>query len=278
MKYSSNFSSIGYETTIGNFEIVDFTSFFTLPDNKYLETVNYSVDQSTTLVEASNSIYSDPDSMWLFLFANKAINPFTLTKPSSASENEKFKSFDTVNLVTIGSDYYLLPGSIVGATAITGGSAWSFSSTGYFSLTGPFAIVDSANPFSKRLTLKPPVGSIVYDNATKLSPIQKTSTGYFSWTDPNTLYMPSVVTGSFKKNTVTKQIEYKDSFDNKYTDLKSELPVIAKGGGVAYTPAGISSAQTFTDAAASEDINILAFNPQNVRFSSFVKIVQNYKV
>jgi hypothetical protein len=278
MKYSSNFSSITYESTIGNFEIIDFTSFFVLPTNKYLETVNYSIDKSTTLIEASNSIYSDPDSMWLFLIANHAVNPFTLAKNNSSSENEKFSSLDTVNLTTIGTDYYLFPGSIVGASANTGGSAWSFSSTGYFSLTGPFALVDSVNSFSKRITLKSPVGSMIYENATRLATIEKTSTGYVSYNIQDNNYRPSVVGGSFKKNIVTKQIEYKDSLDNKYTDLKSELPVIAKGSGSAYTPSGFSAAETFTQVASNEDINILAYNPKNIRFSSFVKITQNYKV
>lgn len=276
MKYSNNFEKINYNTTIGNFNIVDMTSYLKPIQFDESDYFDYDVDNSSTLVETSNNLYGDPDSSWMILIANKEINPFKLLKPNSFLQIDKFKNYEAINL-TLGSpnvDFYLTIGSIVANRVQPSGVSWSYGYTGYFSLTGGFAIVDSINPFSKRITLKPPIGFVEYLENNEVSTITKGKTAY-EVKEGNT-FAPEILGQPKKKPEIENKINYTDAKEIKYIELESELPAVQKGTGINYTPNGTPEPETFEESFKNENISIKAFYSNKFRMSKFEKIVQKY--
>lgn len=161
MKYFDSLPSTKFESSIGTFNISDF--FFYI-DNSAIpfETSKITIDDKSTLLEASYNVYKDVNSFWSFLLANKKINPFTLL---ALNVNLYLDSVDNqVNLKivgnTAGSTAYVFPkGSIVlPYTANTGGS-YAYSSVGNFNLDGAFSLIESAFYFDNRMVLKDQKGA-----------------------------------------------------------------------------------------------------------------------
>jgi len=159
MNYSASLPKISFESSIGSFTIPSFYSFYEYEPSSLNLTETY-VDNRTTLTELSQKIYKDDNSIWLFLIANQTTDPFSLLAQNPTNETEK-----TVNNITLGlyqnvsTENYLNPiGSILVPPAVTGGSAWQYSSVGNFDLDGPFALIDSTDYYTAKMTIKEQLG------------------------------------------------------------------------------------------------------------------------
>jgi hypothetical protein len=280
VNYSSSLPKRSYETTIGFFKIVDFTSFYSVASvNIDKNTIN--VDKSTTLVEKAASLYNDPNSFWLFLIANNTINPFTLTKQSSTSQIQNYNISETIIATVSGTEIYSPAGSIITKYSATGGSAWQFSSVGNFSITGGFALVDTYNPYSKRLIMKEAVG-LTLSADTALWNIINGTTNYYSEFPDSTVGITNQLSYYSLQKDVKDIVTYtKGATVSAYILLDSEEPPINKslGGTAAYEPTGITFQElSFTDVAEQQSIAIFAFLPYTAGYRSFNLIKQSYTV
>jgi hypothetical protein len=73
MKYFSNLPKKTFTSTIGDFTIADFFTRYEV-DNNLAPTQNVQIDDHSTLIELSQNVYEDNNSMWLFLLANNYID------------------------------------------------------------------------------------------------------------------------------------------------------------------------------------------------------------
>jgi hypothetical protein len=281
VNYSSSLPKRSYETTIGFFKIVDLTSFYSVASIN-IDKNTIDVDKSTTLVEKAASIYNDPNSFWLFLIANNTINPFTLTKQSSTSQIQDYNISETIIATVSGTEIYSPAGSIITKYSATGGSAWQFSSVGNFSITGGFALVDTYNPYSKRLIMKEAVG-LTLSTATALWNIINGTTNYYSeFPDSTSSVSNQLSYYSLQKNVHDIVTYTKGATISPYILLDSEKPPINKalpGTTAAYTPSGITYQElSFKDVAEQQSIAIFAFLPYTAGYRSFNLIKQSYTV
>jgi hypothetical protein len=166
MKFFTNLPKKTYSTEIGNISLCSFYSFY----NKTIKNqrqINVVLDNKTTLVESSISIFGDPDSLWAFLHSNNSINPFKLTDGNATnfiSENEIKTSF---NSYSTSSGYYASgatfnppAGSIVTPyVGATSGNPWEYSYVGNFDLNGGLALVEKSKSFGQTVTVKPSVAA-----------------------------------------------------------------------------------------------------------------------
>ena len=192
MKYFKNLPSRTFESTIGKFVISDFFSYYEISLSS-LDTQDYVIDDKSTLIEASQKIYNDNNSMWLFLLANGSMDPFNLTAYNVTLYAEANKDKITTQLVkqTVNTSIISPESSIVAPYVAASGNSWSYSSVGNFDLNGAFTLVESVNYRNQQLTLKPqkietfiqPTGSTAGEI---LSVIQKALTGgnYTGITNP----------------------------------------------------------------------------------------------
>lgn len=270
MKYSQPLPKRTYESTIGDFSIVDLCSYYEINQTE-IETTPVKVDNSQTLIEKAYSIYGDVNSFWLFLFSNNTINPFKLTKQSKTTLLDDISNTTTVYARTGQYEIYSPAGSIVAPFAATGGSAWQFSYVGNFSLTGGFALAKAYNTFSKRTYLAEPVG-ITFSVLDMVNPIIKGETYYAS----EKVYSIETVDS---QGIVTKDIKYSSTTDKEvYLSLDSELPVFKKGSG-SYEPTGVTQSEvTFTDFAETQSTYIEAYVPYAVGYKAFNLIKQKYVI
>lgn len=276
MQYSSYLPKRNYETTIGYFDIVDITSYFTLDDENF-EKIKIPVDKSQTLIEASYITYGDVDSFWLFLFANKKINPFTLTKFDSTYQLEKIKNYTALDMTEgSGLDVNTYNGSILIQKTSNSGVTWDYGSTGNFSLTGGFALVDSFNTFSKRVTIKDTKNSLPIGNNAGYFIINKSPSGSYSIYDAskNLEILDNIVLSN-----ATKSIKYESTTTNRITSiLESELPVIQKGSGAQYTPQGTGITFSTEEDIENQSIDIDIYDSKSINASNIIQVKQNYVV
>jgi hypothetical protein len=192
MKYFSTLPTKTFSSSIGNFTICDFFSHYEI-NTPLAQTQKVVIDDHTTLVEFSQNIYQDNNSIWLFLLANNYIDPFDLAAYSVSLylANNKNKLSTSLS-----SDPEILvpPISVAGAASIiteyigsTSGKKWEYSSVGNFSLTGGFALVESSDYYTGKSVLKKPqvndfITATSYD---ELSVINKPISGssYYVLTD-----------------------------------------------------------------------------------------------
>lgn len=281
MNYSSALPKRSYETTIGFFKIVDFTSFYSVTAlNIDKNTIN--VDKSTTLVEKAATLYNDANSFWLFLVANNTINPFTLTKESSTSQIQNYNISETIIATVGGTEIYSPAGSIITKYSATGGSAWQFSSVGNFSVTGGFALVDTYNPYSKRLIMKEAVGLTLSTDNALWNIINGTTNYYSEFPDSTTSVSNQLSYYSLQKDVHNIVTYAKGATVSPYILLDSEEPPINKasfGSTAAYQPDGITYQElSFTDVAEQQSTAIFAFLPYTAGYRSFNLIKQSYTV
>lgn len=281
MNYSSSLPKLSYETTIGSFNIVDLTAFYDI-NSIIIDKNTINVDKSTTLIEKSFSTYNDPNSFWLFLVANNTINPFTLTKESSTSQIENYNISETIVATVGGTEIYSPAGSIITKYSATGGSAWQFSSVGNFSITGGFALVDTYNPYSKRLTMKEAVGLTLSTDSALWNIINGTTNYYSEFPDSTTSVSNQLSYYSLQKDVHSIVTYAKGATVSPYILLDSEEPAINKalfGSTAAYQPAGITYQElSFTEVAEQQSTAILAFLPYASGYRSFEVIIQSYIV
>lgn len=287
MKYSQNLPKLKYTTTIGNFDVVDITSYYEIEDLNFQKN-KINLDKSETFIEASYRIFDDVNLFWLFLYANKTINPFTLTKLNSS---DLLKSEETLTGLEIlqytGSDTQFVAGSILTPFFNPGGSSWSYGSTGTFSLTGGFALVDSFNTFSKRPILKPPQNGFTFYESEEVSGLLKGIYQDSSFTEKTSANKYSQYAGATatidsikSKPQISGEINYVNSNNNTYFSVKSEYPLVKKGTGKSGYEIRETGGETFTfeEIAIDENIQIDCYVPSSIKYSKFKKIIQNYKV
>ena len=276
MKYASNLPIRNYQTSIGTFTMVDLCSYFTVNEVN-MEKSNFNLDKSTTLVEAAQQIYQDVDSFWLFLFANKRVNPFTLANENNTSNIKKNNSLTGVaatNQYTV-FDSIFLSGSVVVPKTNNTGSAWDYGSTGNFSLTGGFAVVDEFNPFSKRFISKEPVG-FTYGVGNYITGLVKGFTGKYSSYDAGASAVVGDVLG---KLSLPEELLYDTADTKEFVKVKSEYPVYSKGGNPAYIPTANQETTVTVEEFIEDSLNnIEIYLPATVQYSNFTKVVQNYIV
>lgn len=288
MKYFLSQSKIGYETTIGSFDIVDMTTYYKVDDSQF-KTKDINVDNTQTLIELSHMFYDDMDSFWLFLSANKKINPFDLLDFSNTTVKESVNQLLGLSVVQQQIPDYidaiLTPGSIIfPATEVTGPS-WDYGSTGNFSLTGGFAVIDSYNTFSKRAITKQPIG-FTFQLSNFLSALIKGPTGYslynFTREISGTTYTGQIYLGSTAATlTITDQINFETIDNTLYATIKSEYPIIKKGFGLSpyeIPPEGLTQSIDINQTIKTNANKINSYIPNTMKASAFTKIIQNYEV
>lgn len=278
MKYSKNLPLRSYQTALGPFTMVDLCSYYTV-DEVNIQKSQINLDKSTTLVEAAYNVYGDIDSFWLFLFANKKINPFTLANENNTVKLQNDKTLEGVaardqNTVY---DSIFLAGSVVLPKTNNTGSAWNYGSTGNFSLTGGFAIVDSFNPFSKRFISKTPSG-FTYDPGIgqAITGLIPSATGGFKTYDAGKTAQVEQVDA---KLGLPEEIIYLTSETKQFIKVKSEYPIFAKGGNPTYVPSTDQETTITVQESIEQSTNdIEIYLPATVQYSNFTKIVQKYVV
>ena len=290
MKYFLSQSKIQYPTTIGSFNIVDMTTYYQVDDSQF-KTKEIDVDNTETLIELGQSIYGDVDSFWLFLLANKSINPFNLLDFSNTSVKETANNLVGLHVqqqsIPDYVDAILTPGSILLPETRVGGSAWNYGSTGNFSLTGGFSVVEQYNNFSKRMITKQPVGFTFALNG-YLSALVKGETGYslynFTRTIDGTTYTGQIFPSQIVEVTsIVTELDYSLSDKDIYAKVTSEYPVIKKGSGTpAYEfieEAGGATLSIDINTTIETNINkINSYISGTMKYSAFTRIVQNYEV
>lgn len=214
MKFFTNLPKKTYSTEIGDIRLCSFYSFYNKTITNQRQ-VNITIDNKTTLIEASLSTFNDPDSLWVFLHSNNSINPFKITDGNATnfiSENEIKTSF---NPYSTSSGYYLSgvtynppAGSIltpyIGATS---GNPWEYTYVGNFDLNSGFALVEKSNSYSKNVTVKPNLDTgedFIYPSTTPINNLTFIYKGdtYFS-TNNNT--------------TANNSIKYTDTIFEQYS-------------------------------------------------------------
>lgn len=281
MKYFSNLPTREFNTTIGPFTIVDMTSYYVANDS-FFEKNDISIDNTHTLIEAAYQNYGDVDSFWLFMFANKKINPFELLSFDNSTVTVDVSNLTGVGLATnSGGDAIFTTGSIVFPYVENSGNTWEYGSTGNFSLTGGFAIVDSFNPFSKRANLKY-IQGFTFDISTTVNSLVKGKTLYDLYNktqDPVELASVQEITDALE---IVYEIKYVNDKNKEYLIVESEYPVIKKtppGEIPLYEPVGTGGIQIQNQVFIENRINqIKAYLPSKIKKSAFTKIIQNYKV
>ena len=161
MKYFSNLPTKTFASTIGNFTICDFFSRYEV-NTALAQTQDVVVDDKSTLIELSQNIYQDNNSIWLFLLANNYIDPYDLVAYNVSlyknSNQYKLATSIVVDNETPGTAISVMGTSSIIAPYIgtTSGNKWEYSSVGNFSLTGGFALVETTDYYTGRSVIKQP--------------------------------------------------------------------------------------------------------------------------
>lgn len=158
MKYFEKLPKRNYETSLGNFTISDFFSYYKF-NTDLVTTKSFEYDSKTTLIEAGANLYNDPNSFWLFLLANKWINPFTLLEDNLSIFTKRNENKVATKIKTGVSEFivgeYMTPGTLVFPQQEPSGPSYDFSSVGSFDINGPIYLVEDQDFYTKRITLKP---------------------------------------------------------------------------------------------------------------------------
>jgi len=278
MKYSANLPKITYSTTIGDFDVTDISSYFIL-NNGSLSKADIETSKNLTLIEMSGTIYNDVNSFWLFLLANKKLNPFDLTKTDNAVLQTNYTTNTVANATSTetGQDIIAPAGSIIFPKTSNSGDTYSFGGTGNYSLTGGFALIQSFDSFSKQYIAIEPFGGITFGVNSNVIFLINGSTGYYQYVSPG-----GGATQSIKKIQVqanaTEKIVYSDSTQLQVVEALSEdLPPTIKGS-APYQPTGISQAFSYSQISNNENRNIKYFLPYSVGYYNLTKVIQNYSV
>lgn len=162
MKYFEKLPKITYETTVGNFVVSSPYAYYKF-DNDSILKQDLALDSKTTLLEAGAKLYKDANSFWLFLLANKTINPFNLVAQNVQIFNDQNKNKYTFNVTGSTANQYVVLGkqSVLvkyDPTQVNGETA-TYGETGPWNVYSDFALVESVNAYSKKITTKPVKGT-----------------------------------------------------------------------------------------------------------------------
>jgi hypothetical protein len=189
MKFFNKLPKTTFTTTIGDFQISDFFTYLdtTMAD---LDTNKISVDDRTTLLEASANLYNDANNFWTFIVSNKTINPFDLLAPNTflfsqqTSDKINFTLFSSPGAVTGGSAFPV--GSIITPTIGNTGASYQFGYTGNFNVNGSFAIIEQTSYYDGNMVIGTQYGGTgpfitVGASSENVTVLQKNSDGSFAW-------------------------------------------------------------------------------------------------
>lgn len=274
MNYSQNIEKISYETEIGEFEVTDLSTYYILTEKNY-KTGVVDVSSNTTLLELSNTIYSDINKFWYFLYANDSINPFNLFETDSADNISKYNTEIQINNIDLSSgvDVILTEGSIILPYVNNSGATWQYGSTGNFSLTGGFGFVKEFSPFTKIATITQ-VNGVTFALNNNVNFIINGSTYSFKGTFDGTTYNVNYIE---EKTESIKEIKYKQSNTLiPYALLEDDLPPVSKGSSVSFS--GITQSISYSTFEKTKNTNIKYFLPYSNTGLNFTKIQQNYIV
>lgn len=156
MKYFANIPSKPFESTIGTFSISDFFTYID-PNLANISVSPVTIDTKSTLLEKAYTVYSDINSFWMFVLANKTINPFTLPVPNTTiyiEENEVKTSLKITDLPTGATAFTFPKGSIIAPYVLNTGGSYSYKSVGNFDLNGPLSIIESVHYYKDTMIIK----------------------------------------------------------------------------------------------------------------------------
>lgn len=272
MKYFKNLPTRTFESTIGKFIIADFFSYYDI-NLSNIDTQDYVTDDKSTLIELSQKLYNDNNSLWLFLLSNNSIDPFNLTAYNVTLYQEANKDKITTALLKQSTTTTVISAesSIVAPYVSASGNSWSYSSVGNFDLNGPFTIIESVNHKTQEVTLKEqkiqtfitPTGSTAGEI---LSVVQKSSTGGNYTGITNSIIIKTkkskLEQSAFTQNTSTGNIEVTDTsavYGGGATAVIADDDV-----GTIHTPTTTTVNVTEYDALVDANKNIKVFIPYKV--------------
>lgn len=156
MKYFENLPKKNFTSSVGDFVISDFFTYLDSGDLN-LTTSNVEVDSKTTLLEASYTVYNDPNAFWLFLTSNKTINPFNLLATNVnifITDNENKIGLNLVSSPSGSTAFGYPQGSIIVPFIANTGDSAAYSSVGNFDLNGPFTLIEDVSFYSADMVIK----------------------------------------------------------------------------------------------------------------------------
>jgi hypothetical protein len=156
MKYFANIPSKPFESTIGTFSISDFFTYID-PNLANISVSPVTIDTKSTLLEKAYTVYSDINSFWMFVLANKTINPFTLPVPNTTiyiEENEVKTTLKITDSPTGATAFTFPKGSIIAPYVLNTGGSYSYKSVGNFDLNGPLSIIESVHYYKDTMIIK----------------------------------------------------------------------------------------------------------------------------
>lgn len=269
MKYFENLPKTTFTSTIGDFSVSDFFTYVDTSDS-YLPTDTITIDSKTTLMEAAHNVYQDPNSFWIFVVANKTINPFTLLSVNNnifISENENKVDLKLAGN-TAGTTGFVFPkGSIIVPYTSNTGSSASYSSIGNFNLDGPLSLIESVSYYSGDMIIKDQLGAtfqFILPNGTTgsqmvvLYPIKGGTYGIQTSLYPYNTKKAIEKTIEIDVSDVEKIEEFSISDTKPRTQSKKSAPVVAPSVDPGSTGTTITALRTIklTEKA------IFAFNQQ----------------
>lgn len=185
MKYFTQLPQSTFTSTIGNFTVCNFFSYYEF-DEKLLNKVQYEVDNKTTLTELSNKIYSDNNSMWLFLLANNTTDPFDLLSTNVSNYVSDYENHITTGLgvdpeTDPTTNNIVAAGSIITEYGNTYGNPWEYSYIGNWDIDGPYTIVESTDYYSGKMVVKEQKnGNVISPNISVYDSVLVVSSGITS--------------------------------------------------------------------------------------------------
>jgi hypothetical protein len=275
MYYSQSLGKISYTTEIGTFNVSDLTSYFILENTK-LSAANVDVSSNTTLLELSNTVYSDVNLFWYFLYANNAINPFNLFDTDTADLLSEYSTNTQINSTTLSDGYDVIvpEGSLILPWVANSGDTYSYGSTGNFSLTGGFGFIKEFNPFTKVATIIQPIGGVTFAVNQKVNYLVNgdtySSIGSYGGETRSIQYVQTQLEA-------TKEIKY-EIYGNLqvFGMMEDDLPITEKTDNFGFT--GATSAISYQQYAQNKNTNIQYYLPYTSKSFQFTKITQNYIV
>jgi hypothetical protein len=248
MKFFNNLPKTTFTTSIGNFVISDFFTYLDIT-KKQLDTNTISVDDKTTLIEASYQTYTDTNNFWTFLSANKTINPFDLLTLNAFMFSKN--NADKINLILLpsagavtGGTAFPIGSIIVPATGNTGAS-YTFGYTGNFNIQGQFALIESTSYYDGNMVIGTQYGGTgpfisVTGTAENVTVLQKNNDGSFTWagtyyTGNKKLYSDKVLSQVLEYDAKIIDKESISSNPTLDTYLPSSTPLLGITSPVLYT-------------------------------------------
>lgn len=246
MKFFNNLPKTSFESSIGSFTISSFSTYLDI-NAVTVQEATISIDNKTTLIEASYNVYNDQDNFWAFVAASNAINPFEIAAINSTLFQNNNK--DKISLAlfpsagaTVGASVFPA-GSIIEPKIANTGSTSGYGFTGNYDLNGPFTIIQQPYFYDGNLIIGSQFGGTAdfitvggtYENVVVLT---LTSGGTYQWAGEyytgNKKYATDKV--SYLSQSNNGKAIYKDTSTGNIT-LDDYLPESAPvSGTTAYVP------------------------------------------